>query len=58
MPLLPLIAAKSQKRQRHLAGKAGEPPPPPPKMVCAGQESAKPKAKRQPRQTAYERIST
>ena len=29
MPLLPLIAAKSQKRQRHLAGKAGEPPPPP-----------------------------
>ena len=27
MPLLPLIAAKSQKRQRHSAGKAGEPPP-------------------------------
>ena len=28
LPLLPLIAAKSQKRQRHSAGKAGEPPPP------------------------------
>ena len=28
MPLLPLIAAKSQKRQRHSAVKAGEPPPP------------------------------
>ena len=27
LPLLPLIAAKSQKRQRHSAGKAGEPPP-------------------------------
>ena len=26
LPLLPLIAAKSQKRQRHSAGKAGEPP--------------------------------
>ena len=29
MPLLPLTAAKSQKRQGHSAGKAGEPPPPP-----------------------------
>ena len=28
LPLLSLIAAKSQKRQRHSAGKAGEPPPP------------------------------